>query len=323
MQRNYSKAILFIVFNRPDVTRQSFDSITKIKPERLYLASDGPRINNDNDQFLCNQVREIISQIDWDCEVKTRFNDVNLGCKIAVSSAIDWFFQNEEMGIIIEDDILASTDFFNFCDEMLDRFKDSNQVGVISGCNFLNNYDFSKTYFFSKYPNIWGWATWKRVWEKYDLRMGHYENWIKEKNLNQILPNFPFFSFYWKDQLDAVFKNKIDTWDFQFYYMIWYNSYLTVIPKSNLIINMGYNNNATHTKGSIPSFIKNMELNKLSLPNVNNNEIIQNVDFDFKVSRTVYHIGFFTTLKWKIRRLKFLGNFLSNLKNMSKKIFQS
>ena len=318
MQKKFNKAILFIGFNRPDVTIKSFDLIKKIRPERLYLALDGPRYNNNKDQLLCNQVRDIITQIDWECNVKTKFNESNLGCKISVSSAINWFFQNEEMGIIIEDDILPSLDFFLFCDELLDKYKNSEDVGLISGCNLLANIDFDKSYFFSNYPNIWGWATWRRVWEKYDLNMTNYFEWLKTKKINQIVPNFPFFSFYWKDQLDAVFNNKIDTWDFQFYFMIWYNEYLTVIPQENLILNMGFNAEATHTNGSVPAFINNMHLNKITLPMIHNENRIPNITFDISVSKIVYQIGFFTTLKWKIRRLKYIGEILSRFKNSFK-----
>jgi hypothetical protein len=321
MQENFSTPILFLVFNRPDVTKKSFNVIRSIKPSKLYISSDGPRAGNENDLKSCGEVREIISNIDWNCEVQMKFNDNNLGCKLSVSSAIDWFFNNEEMGIIIEDDILPSISFFNYCEEMLIRFKDCEEVGVISGCNLLNNYESNSSYFFSNYPNIWGWATWKRVWKKYDLNMNNYLNWISGNNLNKLVPNIPFFAFYWKDQLDAVYYNKIDTWDFQFYYMMWSNSYLSVIPNNNLILNLGYNNNATHTNGFVPNFVKLMELQILNFP-LNQNLIIrQDFKFDELVSISVYQISFFTTIKCKIKRMPFIGLLLSYIKQKIKKIF--
>lgn len=321
MQENFSTPILFLVFNRPDVTKKSFNVIRSIKPTKLYISSDGPRAGNENDLKFCGEVREIISNIDWNCEVQMKFNDNNLGCKLSVSSAIDWFFNNEEMGIIIEDDILPSISFFYFCEEMLLRFKDCDEVGVISGCNLLNNYESNSSYFFSYYPNIWGWATWNRVWKKYDLNMNNYLNWISANNLDKLVPNIPFFAFYWKDQLDAVYYNKIDTWDFQFYYMMWSNSYLSVIPNNNLILNLGYNNSATHTNGFVPNFVKLMKSQILNFPLIHNLIIKQDVKFDELVSKSVYQINFFTTIKCKIKRMPFIGLLLSYSKQKIKKMF--
>jgi hypothetical protein len=307
----FDKAALFIVFNRPDLTIKSFDSIRSAKPPRLYISSDGPRPGNEKDIILCKTVREIVANIDWECQVFTKFHSDNLGCKLAVSSAINWFFKHEEMGIIIEDDIVVSDDFFIFCNEMLDRYKNSDEIGLISGCNFLDIHDSNFSYFYSKYPNIWGWATWRRVWDKYDINMKDYENWIVEDKINNIVPGISFFKYYWKDQLDSVYFNKVDTWDFQLYFMMWLNSYLTIIPKQNLIINIGYNQNATHTNGSIPEFVKNLNLNKINKPITHNTSLIQDLKFDVSVSKIVYNIGLFTTLKWKLRRIPFLGDFLS------------
>ena len=152
--------VLFLVFNRPDTTAQVFEAIRQAKPPRLYVASDGAREDKEGELEKVKQVREIVSQVDWNCEVKTLFRDKNLGCKIAVSSAIDWFFEQEEMGIILEDDCLPHPTFFRFCQELLERYRDDERIGMISG----NNFQFGRkctdySYYFSMYSHIWGWAS--------------------------------------------------------------------------------------------------------------------------------------------------------------------
>jgi hypothetical protein len=156
-------AVLFLVFNRLDTTKQVFEAIRQAEPPRLYVAADGARANKEGEADKAQAVRDYIMQnIDWEYEVKTLFQEENLGCKYAVSGAIDWFFENEEMGIILEDDCLPSQSFFWYCEELLKKYKDNTRVWHIGGTNTeIISKDILSSFYFSQLNNIWGWATWK------------------------------------------------------------------------------------------------------------------------------------------------------------------
>lgn len=163
--------VLFLVFNRMDMTKRVFARIREAQPSRLYVAADGPRLNRTGDAEACEIVREyVLSHIDWPCDVKTLFRENNLGCKIAVSSAITWFFENEEEGIILEDDCLPDLSFFRFCGELLERYRDEDRVMMISGnCHLPKGMPVDASFYFSRFAYIWGWATWRRAWARFEL----------------------------------------------------------------------------------------------------------------------------------------------------------
>jgi len=167
--------VLFLVFNRLDTTKKVFQVIKKAKPPRLYIAADGPRETKEGEAERVKAVRDyVMSNMDWECEVKTLFREKNLGCGKAVSEAITWFFENEEMGIILEDDCLPTQSFFWFCEELLIRYKHEEKIMQINGSSFLPNIDIKESYFFSKYNHIWGWASWRRAWKHFHMQ---YPNW--------------------------------------------------------------------------------------------------------------------------------------------------
>ena len=179
--------ILFLLFNRPDETSVVFDVLKIIKPKFLYVACDGPRKNIEGDAENVDKTRKIIDQITWDCELKTLFRDSNLGCKIAVSEAINWFFENVEEGIILEDDCVPDITFFDYCSELLQFYRDDKRVMHISGLNFLSGpldlQPSAESYHLSKYPAVWGWATWRRAWDLYDVDIVNWPT-AKEKGLH-------------------------------------------------------------------------------------------------------------------------------------------
>ena len=244
-------AVLFLVFNRPDTTKQVFEAIRQAKPPKLYVAADGPRAEKPGEAEKCEKVRQIATQVDWDCDVKTLFRDKNLGCRMGVSSAIDWFFENEEEGIILEDDCLPSLSFFWFCEELLERYRRDMRVGQISGFNYgYKNKDLNYDYFFSKYPMIWGWATWKNRWENYSLVLENFEEIKNNKQFELI------FSKKESDKRLKIFTQVkaglIDTWDYQWSFTLYKNSQFTIIPRKNFILNLGFDNDSTHTAGKNP-----------------------------------------------------------------------
>jgi len=236
--------VLFIVFNRPDTTRRVFSEIKKAKPPRLYIAADGPRTWEEKKKT--DAVRNhILKNVNWKCEIKTLFRDKNLGCKYAVSSAIDWFFKNEEKGIILEDDCIPSQSFFRFCQEMLEKYKNNEKIMHISGTNVEEISPIKEDYFFADAFNVWGWATWKRAWKHYDVEMKDWPKWrikslgfMKEYSLINKIKSLRLY--------ELTYRNKINTWDYQWDFCCKKNGGISIIPRANLITNIGFDN-GTHT----------------------------------------------------------------------------
>lgn len=237
--------VLFLIFNRLESTKLVFDSIRRAKPPRLYIASDGPRLNVDNELQVVNTVREfVLNNIDWDCEVTTLFRIKNKGCKYAVSEAITWFFEKEEQGIILEDDCLPSLSFFWFCESLLNKYKNDKRICHIGGTNPIDLNLESDEYYYSEYNRIWGWATWKRAWDKYDVEIKDWPEIKETKLLENILGDSQAQKY--KNIFDEVYNNEIDTWDYQ-WFLIRMTIGKAIIPKVNLITNIGFGNGATHT----------------------------------------------------------------------------
>jgi len=241
-------AVLFLVFNRLNTTKQVFDSIRKAKPPRLYIAADGPRPNKVYETEKVETVRkQVLENIDWQCEIQTLFREKNLGCKQAVSEAITWFFRHEDQGIILEDDCLPSQSFFWFCEDLLKRYRNDLRIWHISGDNFQNgNRRGNSSYYFSKFNHVWGWASWADRWNKYDANLNDYDD-FKTQNLINNITDSKEERKYWQDILENVSNGKIDTWDYQWTFTIWVNNGLSILPNINMISNIGFGTDATHT----------------------------------------------------------------------------
>jgi len=263
-ERSLDAPILFLVFNRPSSTKKVFEEIKKAKPKRLYIAADGHRESFVGEFEKTLEVRKIVSQIDWKCEFKTLFRDENLGCKKAVSEAIDWFFDQEESGIILEDDCLPSQSFFWFCQDMLEKYKFDNRVGQISGTNILESFDTESSYFFSNFGGIWGWATWKRAWNFYDVNMRDWSKISNEKyNLRKIIGSYIDYKIRYRN-FQLTYEGHIDTWDYQWIFARLMNRMLIIIPRVNLVTNIGFSKDATHTnsENSRTSELKRFDIDR-------------------------------------------------------------
>lgn len=295
-------SILFLVFNRIDTTRQAFQKIRDVKPPRLYVAADGSR--SEGERKKCEQVRKIATDVDWECEVKTLFRDQNLGCKMAVSGGIDWFFENEEMGIILEDDCLPDESFFYFCEELLHKYKNENKVMTISGNNFQTKQIAENSYYFSKYMHCWGWASWRRAWNHNDLNMEDWPKLKKEKFLPDLFST-KRAQIYWLNKFNNVYAKKIDTWDYQWQYSIWKENGINILPKLNLVTNIGFGEDATHTKNP-NSESAGMKRHKLKFPLEHPSNFQINYLADEYTQKNIFNR--LTTKKAKI----FLENKISN-----------
>ncbi|MEX1239960.1 MAG: nucleotide-diphospho-sugar transferase [Cyclobacteriaceae bacterium] len=243
--------VLLVIFNRPSTTKLVFEAIRLARPPRLYIAADGPRPEVERDVFNCAQAREIVNHVDWDCEVKTLFREKNLNCGIAPSSAFTWFFEHEEEGIILEDDCLPSQSFFLYCQELLERYRDDTRVMHIGGNNFLNGWEKDKdySYYFSRSGHIWGWATWRRAWKHFDFGISLYQQLKREDYFASFFMNWPEKVYRMRKFEKTVDKRrKVDWWDYQWDFARYTNSGLAIVPKVNLVKNLGFGEMATHTK---------------------------------------------------------------------------
>lgn len=237
--------ILFLIFNRPDTTKIVFDEIRKAKPPRLYVAADGARASREGESEICDQTRSILSLVDWQCEVYTLFREQNLGCRKAVSGAIDWFFEHEEAGIILEDDIVPAPAFFSFCDEALVRYRDAPKVMMVAGYNPLGANVVSSDSFFSENPTIWGWATWRTRWKSYDVSMS---DWSENTFLDVAQNSLPWYvKEYYIDAYKKTISGVMNTWDYQWTWTIQKSKGLVLKPVANLITNIGAQ--GTHASG--------------------------------------------------------------------------
>lgn len=256
--------ILFLIFNRPETTHKVFSRIREVKPRRLFIAADGPRKNKEGEEERCLKTRNIVLEnIDWECEVKTLLREENLGCGKAVSEAIGWFFTHVEEGIILEDDTYPDSTFFSFCEILLDKYRFNEKVFQIGGCNFQKgNRRGDADYYFSIHNHIWGWATWKRAWNFYDYEMKNF-NATECTLMLKKFSNQKSFSSYWLNIFDMTFNKKIDTWDYQWTYSVWKKNGLTILPQVNLITNIGYGEDATHTTDL--TWFANLPHNQLTL----------------------------------------------------------
>jgi hypothetical protein len=248
-------------------TAAVFEAIKMARPTRLYVSADGPQEGRPGETENCDKVRKIATAVDWECDLKTLFRKENIGCGAAVSSGLDWFFENEEMGIILEDDCLPNQSFFRFCQELLCRYKDDERIMHIAGTNFLSGWqrDSDYSYYFSYYGSIWGWATWRRAWKKYDVNIRHYPE-IKYKDY--ILDIFGSRSQARRKEqdFDSIMSGKLDTWDYQWMFARYINYGLSIIPELNLVSNIGFGKSIRDSNAETRSRKANMQTFELEFP---------------------------------------------------------
>ena len=240
--------VLLIVFRRPEVTARVFAAIAAARPPRLFIAGDAPA--DPRDAGACNEVRRIVANVDWPCQVRTDFSTSNLGCDARVSSALEWFFDECESGIVLEDDCLADPDFFRFCDAMLERYRDDERIVHVSGETYRRARGSPDSYYFSKYALTWGWATWRRAWRLFDFRM---QTW---PDFRRASPSLALYDSaderdYWNATFQQMHDSQAPNWDYPWMYACLSNG-LSIHPAVNLVQNIGGGAGATHTFGGDP-----------------------------------------------------------------------
>ena len=294
--------VLFIIFNRKDRALESFQPIKRYRPNKLYIAADGPRDNKTNETELCKTTRNaILEEINWDCEVHTLFREKNVGCGRGVSEAISWMFETEEYGIINEDDCLACDDFFLFCEELLPRYKNDEQITQINGFDMKYAEKSSNTYFFTSYPEIWGWATWKRAWVNIDFKMEEFPH-IKKMIWKRFCFKEALIHYYlWNRLYKHIQKGeKIYAWGFQWSIYVFMQNKLCINPKANLIINTGFGS-GTNCKNSDTPLAK-AKYGSLSFPLLHP-AVIKTNSYNERIRSKEYVAVYKSVLLSKIKRI--------------------
>jgi hypothetical protein len=296
--------IAFFIFNRPETTARVFETIQQAKPPVLLIVADGPRSDRPGEAEKCAAARAIVEHIDWDCDVYKNYAESNLGCKQRVSSGLDWVFEKVERAIILEDDCLPHPTFFRFCEELLARYRDDTRIMAIAGNNLHPDQSICTTsYYFSRYNHIWGWATWRRAWNHYDVEMKGWPT-AKQENFLRNWFNSRRSIQFWTRQFDAAYTNQIDTWDFAWTFACWCQNSLSIIPSTNLISNIGFSPDATHTKETSSS-LANRATKSMEYPLQHPNMIMRNFEFDNLTESTIFIPSF------KLKFIKKVKRFLS------------
>jgi hypothetical protein len=237
-----------LIFNRPEHTARVFEEVRRARPPKLLVIADGPRSVHPEEAQRCRAARDVIAGVDWPCEVLTNYSEVNLGCKRRVASGLDWVFSQVEEAIILEDDCLPHPTFFRYCQELLERYRDDERVFHISGSHFRTHGEKNSfSYYFSRHSEIWGWASWRRAWRYYDVDMKLWPAIRDENRLESFLGDSGFAARLTRE-IDAVYDGHVDTWDCQWVLACWIHHGLTIRPQVNLVSNIGFGAQATHTR---------------------------------------------------------------------------
>ena len=258
--------VAMFIFNRPDETARVFAEVRRARPKQLFLVSDGGRAECPGEEHHVSLTREIVTNVDWECDVKTLFADQNMGCKSRVSSGLAWVFEQVEDAIILEDDCLPHPSFFRYCQELLDRYRDDERVGAISGNNFQEGIIRTPhSYYFSKYFHCWGWASWRRTWENFDL---NFEKWpaFRDQGGLATVADSPTEAWYWTRLFNEQYSGKttVSSWDYPWLYSAWTQNALTILPATNLVSNIGFSSEGTHCKDPDSKFA-NMDVQDIGI----------------------------------------------------------
>lgn len=240
--------VALLIFNRPEVTRRLVAEILRACPPKVLVFADGPRAGHPEDAELVLETRAIIGEAPWECEVLTNYSEINLGTRYRPASGLDWVFQNVEEAIFFEDDCLPHPDFFRFCDELLEKYRDDERVMMVSGNNFMRDRKLSSdSYLFVHYIGIWGWATWRRAWRHYDVDLHRWKSVRDTQFLYNILGNDAEVAL-WRHFFDRIVSGESRTWDHQWQFACWAQRGLSIMPSVNLVSNFGFGPGAEHYK---------------------------------------------------------------------------
>jgi hypothetical protein len=306
MQYQIRTPVALMVFNRPNVTARVFERIAAAQPPRLLIVADGARGHVAGEADKVSEVRRIVQRIDWPCELSVNFADGNLGCRNRISSGLDWVFAQEESAIILEDDCLPAPSFFRYCDELLEKYRDEPRVMTVCGSNWLRETPSEHSYVFTRHMSIWGWATWRRAWRTYDVDL---RSWPQKKL------EHPFAQLLSRKEARALTrtldnladadpaKRTLNTWDFQWFYNCYVHGGLAITPAANMISNIGFGAEATHTSALV-SKLANLPARDVEFPLKHPPTLEVSRDFEQDYYRTLIRKSFPERVSNFVRRAK-------------------
>jgi len=279
--------VLLVAFNRPDRLEALIDRLREVRPARVYVAVDGPRAHVETDAARVAATRDVVRSIDWTTDVRTLFRDENLGCGRGVSGAIGWLFENEERGVILEDDVMPDPSLFPYCDELLERYSTDDRVFAVSGCNFAPPEEIRVpgSYRFSSVPHIWGWGTWRRSWAHYDYSLRGWRRKLTTSRLWSAADHSPSAFAFWTGIFELMAREGLDTWDFQLLAASMSVGGLTATSNVNLVQNVGFGADSTHTVDT-PDYLR--EVQPMTFPLVHPSRVERDRQADRWVMRQVF-----------------------------------
>ncbi|MGQ4646875.1 glycosyltransferase family A protein [Lyngbya aestuarii] len=293
--------VVFLIFNRPDTTEKVFESIRQAKPLKLLVIADGPRTDRPGEAEKCAATRAIIERVDWECEVLKNYSEINLSCAKRVSSGLNWVFEQVEDAIILEDDCVPHPSFFRFCEELLERYKDDSRVVSISGQNVqFGRQRTEYSYYFSRYNHCWGWATWKRAWQYFDFEMKLWPEVKKHNFLGDILIE-PQAIKHWTETFQSTYDGQINSWANRWTFACWMQNGLSILANTNLISNIGFGTESTHT-GNKKSKFANIPTEAVEFPLKEPPFMIRDMRADSFTQSTLYHQTFLRKLKKNLKK---------------------
>lgn len=301
--------VYLIFFNRPDTFSQVFEAVRQAKPSKLFLACDGARIGRDDDKINIEKCKEIVSKIDWECEVYRNYSEENLGCGKRMVTGIDWAFEYVDRLIVLEDDCVPSDDFFYFCEELLEKYKNDDRIFMINAMNHLGKYEKTGTSYFFGPGCCWGWATWKRAWKNMDFEMSFLQD---EHSMRNIEKNHPYYSNAYSEGLLKLesFKRgmKQTTWTYQAGMASALNSQMAIVPSYNMITNIGLTADSGHAVNNLKKLPRNIQKYfnqpsiKMEFPLKHPKYIIEDLIYYEEVNN-LFKVTPFTRIEAIVRRL--------------------
>ncbi len=285
--------VALLIFNRPDTTARVFEAIRQAKPPKLLVVADGPRADKPDDIEKCKAARAIVEGVDWDCEVLKNYSDLNLGCGKRPATGITWVFEQVEETIILEDDCLPHPSFFRFCQDLLDYYRNDQRIMAISGDNFqFGRKRTEYSYYFSRYNHIWGWASWRRAWKYFDYDLKLWPKIRKENWITSILENRKVVK-YWTKNFQRTYEGDPTVWDYRWTFACWIQNGLTILPNVNLVSNIGFGEDATHTIAS-KSRVANLPVKEMNFPLKHPPFLLRHVEADDFTDRNLFDSSLFS-----------------------------
>ncbi len=272
--------VALLIFKRPETTAKVFEAIRQAKPPKLLVVADGPRADQPGEAEKCAAARAIIDTVDWECEVLKNYSDINLGCGLRPATGINWVFEQVEEAILFEDDCLPHPTFFQFCEELLEKYRDDERVMSIAGTNLLGERKLpGQSYYFSYFGGNWGWASWRRAWKYFDYDIKQWPEILESRFLENYL-RVPKYYLFWQKIFQNAHQNQNRScWDYQWLLACWLQHGLKIVPEVNLITNIGFGANATHTF-STENPLGKMETQEISFPLKHPPFMIRDVEAD-------------------------------------------